>query len=252
MDTTRPSRYQRFLQWAAARKLIIPPETRVDPSPFSEDEFPVFCSKCDYLLRGLPDSRCPECGREFDRGRLLVDQYVTEYGKRSYGARGKWSSRTRLVGTVTMILCLVPLVVVQCVDQYGGSLSQASGSDKLVHVCAFASIAACFVGLVLLMVSGVLIAPLAVRSRRKRRRVLDAVDHDQPDFVAAQRGLWGIPALLLGFGAAFATWYVLSIVFGSSGSRIHPLHLILSMVAGCATTVVIFCVAGCLHRPERP
>lgn len=56
---------------------VIPPGARVDPALFAEDEFPVHCPKCDYLLRGLPDGRCPECGTEFERGRLLVEQYVT-------------------------------------------------------------------------------------------------------------------------------------------------------------------------------
>jgi len=56
---------------------VIPPNARVDPSLFSEEDFPVYCPKCDYPLRGLVDPRCPECGEPFDRGRLLVLQYVT-------------------------------------------------------------------------------------------------------------------------------------------------------------------------------
>lgn len=59
----------------------VPYGARVDPNRFSEDEFPVVCPKCDYALRGLPDGRCPECGTEFDRGRLLVQQYVTALQK---------------------------------------------------------------------------------------------------------------------------------------------------------------------------
>jgi len=27
---------------------------------------PVYCKYCDYLLVGLPESRCPECGNTFD------------------------------------------------------------------------------------------------------------------------------------------------------------------------------------------
>lgn len=49
---------------------------RLDPAQFPEDEFPVYCMTCGYELRGLPGDRCPECGTTFDRGRLLVDQYV--------------------------------------------------------------------------------------------------------------------------------------------------------------------------------
>lgn len=55
---------------------VIPADARVDPSLFSEEEFPVHCAKCEYLLRGLPGAICPECGTPFDRGRLLVQEYV--------------------------------------------------------------------------------------------------------------------------------------------------------------------------------
>lgn len=54
----------------------IPAEARVDPAGFPEGEFPVHCPRCRYLLAGVPGPRCPECGRPFDRGRLLVEQYV--------------------------------------------------------------------------------------------------------------------------------------------------------------------------------
>jgi hypothetical protein len=64
---------------------LIPAEARVDPDKFPEDEFPLFCPACNYELRGLPEPLCPECGRPFDRGRLLVEQYVIEQGKRCSG-----------------------------------------------------------------------------------------------------------------------------------------------------------------------
>ncbi len=53
-------------------------DAEVDPLLFSEEAFPVHCPGCGYLLRGLPDGRCPECGRPFKRGQLLVRQYVHE------------------------------------------------------------------------------------------------------------------------------------------------------------------------------
>lgn len=54
----------------------IPRGTLVDPACFPDDEYPVYCLQCGYALRGLPDGRCPECGHEFVRGHLLVEQYA--------------------------------------------------------------------------------------------------------------------------------------------------------------------------------
>jgi len=55
---------------------VIPRGTQVDPACFPDDEYPVYCLQWGYALRGLPDGRCPECGREFARGHLLVEQYA--------------------------------------------------------------------------------------------------------------------------------------------------------------------------------
>lgn len=71
----RAWRYQR------AFGTTVPPETRVDPDRFPEEEFPVVCPKCGYQLRGLASGRCPECGTAFERGRLLVQEYVIKSGR---------------------------------------------------------------------------------------------------------------------------------------------------------------------------
>ncbi|MCC6360674.1 MAG: hypothetical protein IT450_18195 [Phycisphaerales bacterium] len=76
--------------WLSKRKrgdaddapLDVPPGATVDPALFPEDEFPVECLGCGYALRGLPDGRCPECGREFVRGHLLVETYLRCSSKR--------------------------------------------------------------------------------------------------------------------------------------------------------------------------
>ncbi len=83
------TKLRRFLNRLVEGLREIPPDARVDPDPFPEDEFPVVCPKCGYSLRGLPDGRCPECGRAFERGRLLVEEYVLEHGDRLH----KWSWR---------------------------------------------------------------------------------------------------------------------------------------------------------------
>lgn len=64
---------RRFVVWFRGATLA---RTSVDLPELSEAEYPVFCARCGYELRGLPDSRCPECGETFNRTRLLVDQYV--------------------------------------------------------------------------------------------------------------------------------------------------------------------------------
>jgi hypothetical protein len=61
--------------------VVIPGDARVDPEHFPEEDFPVHCPRCEYLLRGLAEERCPECGEPFDRGRLLVLQYAVRATK---------------------------------------------------------------------------------------------------------------------------------------------------------------------------
>ena len=65
----------------------IPPGTCVDPAAFPEDDYPIYCLRCGYNLHGLPDGRCPECGDEFARGHLLVEQYVRMRLPSSHGRR---------------------------------------------------------------------------------------------------------------------------------------------------------------------
>lgn len=74
---------------------ILPADAEVDPAAFPEEEFPVYCPKCDYLLRGLPDGRCPECGEAFRRCRLLVEQYAEERAHHVWerGFAGRWALR---------------------------------------------------------------------------------------------------------------------------------------------------------------
>lgn len=66
-----------MLDW---KKVIRPPhvfplDARVDPANFPESDYPIHCVQCDYLLTGLSEERCPECGTPFERGRRIVDEH---------------------------------------------------------------------------------------------------------------------------------------------------------------------------------
>jgi hypothetical protein len=88
---------------------VIPPGASVPPEAFPEDEYPIFCSRCDYQLRGLTGSCCPECGTGFDRGRLLVDQYARERAHRlwEHGPVGRWAAR---LSVAILVLCAMYIV----------------------------------------------------------------------------------------------------------------------------------------------
>lgn len=161
---------------------VIPPDAAVPQADFPDDEFPVFCPGCDYLLRGLAHSRCPECGREFDRGRLLVDQYVRERAHRlwEHGLLGRWSARMAaavlgllalwVIGTnVAWRLASFPLPGIKTtarqVDRWVAMLQVAHQLFWWVQVFMLAALVAC----VLVVIRA------ARRNTRKRQRVMDAI-----------------------------------------------------------------------------
>ncbi len=87
---------------------VIPRNATVDPALFPEDDYPVYCNKCGYLLRGLPDGKCPECGTSFERGSLLVKAYAG-YGSGArwqHSAAMKWCWRSVVTG------CAIPFLAI--------------------------------------------------------------------------------------------------------------------------------------------
>jgi hypothetical protein len=157
---------------------VIPRDATVDPTLFPEEEYPVYCPKCGYLLRGLPDGKCPECGTEFARGRLLVRQYVVEWSGATWKQRvaARWSLRLSLAGWALPILGGVGMAgIIWLANPASPGPPPPGAFDRLlrlVHIW----MGALGVG-VLLQVTGLVIALAAYpRGVRKRRRaIIDAI-----------------------------------------------------------------------------
>ncbi len=179
----KPDRRQRvwtFLNRPMFGTKVIPADARVDPAEFPDDEFPVYCEKCGYLLRGLAEPRCPECGTAFDRGRLLVRQYVVRHEDLAvrYTVLGRWGYRVFLLGLIGYFGITLGFATLVRWFQSNGSLggwTPSAPGDSLVRA-ARVDVWASIGFLVLMVVGGILMGTAASRSHGKRRRVLNAID----------------------------------------------------------------------------
>ncbi len=157
---------------------VIPRDASVDPTLFPEQEYPVYCSKCSYLLRGLPDGKCPECGTSFERGHLLVRTYVTAWGGalwRDSPAR-KWYWRFIVAGTALPFLSGLGFMCLKYfVDWTSPSPPSSATLDvafRLIHALA----AGMFVGPVLQFVAfGIAVKSYPRGSWNRRRAIIDAI-----------------------------------------------------------------------------
>ena len=159
---------------------VVPKDARVDPALFSEEEFPVFCPKCRYSLRGLRDGLCPECGRPFERGALLVQQYV--FGKQLWrltllGRVGRWCVVGGLVCVLTFFLGASVLVVLQRLGLVDLEAVSANISVTWTMRLVLAGLLVLAVGYGLILTSALCSLVDAQRSqyRRKRRAVIAAL-----------------------------------------------------------------------------
>ncbi len=169
----------RFLTRPVFGTPVIPSDARADPSRLPEGEFPVYCPKCAYLLRGLPDGRCPECGTPFERSRLLVRQYVHEFQTRRWkttplGRAARWCL---VVGCVCTGLMMLTAGGSYLLSLRAARANPANPPDLLTLVRAV-FLAYLVPALVMLCSWAAWLAMLAVhivRSARKRRAVIQAI-----------------------------------------------------------------------------
>lgn len=156
---------------------VIPKDAVVDATAFSEDEYPVHCTKCGYLLRGLEDGLCPECGTFFERGRLLVVQYFQSWKGPAWrdSATGRWSQRLATMGTVLIIAGALGVLGLKWASPTVQlSLTQA-GSRNYVVIAFLGTFA---IGYITLMISGLLTARTYPPDAKKKRRAIKTAIFD--------------------------------------------------------------------------
>ncbi len=179
MSAQWTSTLRRAFQLRTAYGRVVPPEARVNPTRFSEVEFPIVCPQCDYLLRGLTTPRCPECGRDFDRGRLLVEQYLIEGGLRTRGKGNKFAKWCRYITVIIIFGVFGAGLSLSLLSLLLPSLSPASWPVTVVEgpvAVFFMLITLCLLVTVPVSVADVLHRILFRAKNRKRARcVLRAI-----------------------------------------------------------------------------
>jgi len=151
----------------------------VDPNPFPEEQFPLYCPKCGYLLRGLPDGRCPECGTSFERGRLLVEQYVLRHGGPGWRLTrmGRWIARLVVCGFLLHFLGQAGLYVTLRWMKTQDTPAKLSAALETLFTVSRWTQAASGLALLLWFAAGILVAVRIWRNASKRRRILDALQN---------------------------------------------------------------------------
>jgi len=96
----------------------------------------MFCRQCGYNLYGLPENRCPECGKAFD-----PHDPKTYWRHASSLSRRRWANRIVVALFALLILCSVAGVslwypwhreqaAVRMVQYYGGNLQTRTVSPR--------------------------------------------------------------------------------------------------------------------------
>jgi hypothetical protein len=158
---------------------IIPADARVDPAGFPDKSFPVLCPDCRYLLRGLSGNACPECGGTFDRGRLLVEQYVMRPDTCLFARHGRLGRLLLAAGLVISIGSLGFLALMNVLVTKGRAGMLSGSALGLYGTCMLCGVA-CSSGT----------AWLQWRNRRRirdhSRQVAGAIDRESPSVRLAE------------------------------------------------------------------
>jgi len=173
---TQSSRLWRVLKRPLWKTVTIPDGARVDPDRFSEDEFPVRCLTCGYLLRGLLAGRCPECGEEFERGHLLVEQYV-----RGRQPKSDWRFRVATwCFAVGLVLVLGSSVILYFILR---TLNAETGGGFAATRVVFDLLFAKMAGLFFNTVGFAFLISTMCRNKAKKRHVLAAIEQEDNDML---------------------------------------------------------------------
>jgi hypothetical protein len=162
---------------------VVPRDARLNLNLLPEEEFPIVCEKCGYLLRGLPECRCPECGTDFDRGALLLRQYVHKWfdGMTRTTATGRVIRWLCWTGVALVVLNLTGLLAVGLGGQRVLKSTRRVSAMTLSKGVEFLKLIEHLLWLIELLLLVCILAGLAwasneIRKRlRKRRRVIEAV-----------------------------------------------------------------------------
>jgi len=157
---------------------VIPRDASVDPTLFPEQEYPVYCSKCTYLLRGLPDGKCPECGTSFERGKLLVRTYVSAWSGALWrdSAARKWFWWLLATGIALPFLASLGFVCMKYFGSFNSPNPPSSAALDSAFRLVYALLGVMFVGPVLQLVALAIVVKAYPRGSWKRRRaIIDAI-----------------------------------------------------------------------------
>lgn len=203
----KDGKQRRFLRWWPGYRPsymgLIPADTRVDPELFPENEFPVVCPKCDYLLRGLPGNTCPECGSSFDRGRLLVEQYVIKHGRQHAGKLKPHFTVLLPAGIILYLLAKSCFFLWHWL--WSKNITLVAIPPRPPLFAFFILLAAGQVCLVLYLVMDL---RRVRRNRKKVKLVSEAIDKSLPGFQKAQRTTKVLKVLSLVSVSLYALWAV--------------------------------------------